>query len=130
MISQALTRTVGSVLTLAGALVIGMGVPVFWIWVGSHLQKTTAPSAPALVAVIAGMAVTYMLVIGLIAVFKSVVNPPQGRRQAAWMRSMRDSPLAPQTSRLDDMVVLAAVITTLTSAVLLLIFGDPGTRPS
>lgn len=129
LLARVVSATVGSLATVAGALLIGIGIPLLWIWIGSHVQKTTAPSAPALLTVMIGILLSYLAVIALITALKAFLNPPQGRQQANWMRSMRDSPIAPATDRLDDMVVLAAVITALASAVLLLAFGDPGTRP-
>ncbi len=90
---------------LAGAIVVGAGVPFFWIWVGSQIQGSRGGQgveAGTAVIMIAGILFTY-------AVILIIAGTIQQRGQAQkerppprypWLRSMRDEPYRPGTAKL------------------------------
>ena len=93
------------VLEIAAAVLIGAGVPLLWIWIGSliqssrgadHVEGTTAA------IIFVGIVATYVIVL-------MIAGAIQARGQAAeekapvrypWNRSMRDEPYRPGTNKL------------------------------
>jgi len=92
--------------TLVGAILIGFGVPLFWIFVASQLYgKTGAVTGPVAVFIGTGILVSYW---GLLLIASWVrarlLNRREGGRGGArdpWNRSMRDTPYKPGDHRSD-----------------------------
>ena len=99
-------RTTGRfVLEVIAAVLIGAGVPLLWIWIGSLIQSSRGAdhvegSTAAIIFV--GILATYVIVL-------MIAGAIQARGQAAeekapvrypWNRSMRDEPYRPGTSKL------------------------------
>ena len=118
-----LRAAVRFVLIGAGALLVGFGVPLAWIWLGSKLQGTTGESrinASTAAVVFVGIVFTY---IGLLTIFGWLQNrffgdqPREGSRPAParhpWNRSMRDEPYRPgerALSPLETLFVATAIV--------------------
>jgi hypothetical protein len=85
--------------TLVGALLIGFGVPLFWIWVASQFyNKPGAVTGPVAIFIGTGILVSYWGILLLASWIRGrlmgrAVNP--GPRRQSWNRSMRDTPFRP-----------------------------------
>jgi hypothetical protein len=94
------------VLEIAAAVLIGAGVPLFWIWIGSLIQSSRgANSVEASTAVVisVGIIVSYIVVVLIAAAIQARTNPTEeGPRHTRhpWLRSMRDEPYRPGTEKL------------------------------
>jgi amino acid transporter len=93
------------VLEVVAAVLVGAGVPLLWVWIGSLIQSsrgaTKVESSTAVVMVI-GILVTYVVVLLVAA---AIQGRGAGNEQATpprypWNRSMRDEPYRPGTSKL------------------------------
>jgi hypothetical protein len=92
-------------LELAAAVAVGAGVPLLWIWIGSLIQGSRgAQSVEASTAVImvVGILLTYTIVLIVAGAIQSRTGDEQARgpTRYPWMRSMRDEPYRPGTSKL------------------------------
>src|SRR3954451_8166204 len=105
-IRRVLVGTGSTAFTLVGALLIGFGVPLFWIFIASQFYgKTGAVNGPVAVFIGTGILVSYY---GLLLI-ASWVRARLLRRQAPggrgardpWNRSMRDTPYQPGHHRSD-----------------------------
>src|SRR3954447_9806058 len=104
-IRRVLLGTGSTAFTLVGALLIGFGVPLFWIFIASQFYgKTGAVNGPVAVFIGTGILVSYY---GLLLI-ASWVRARLLRRQAPgrgardpWNRSMRDIPYRPGHQRSD-----------------------------
>jgi hypothetical protein len=107
-IRRVLLGTGSTAFTLVGALLIGFGVPLFWIFVASQFYgKTGAVNGPVAAFIGTGILVSYY---GLLLI-ASWVRARLLRREAGragrltgrdpWNRSMRDTPYKPGDHRSD-----------------------------
>jgi hypothetical protein len=93
-------------LEIAAAVVVGAGVPLLWIWIGSLIQGSRgAQSVEASTAVImvVGILLSYTIVLviaGAIQARAGDEEQSRGPTRYPWMRSMRDEPYRPGTSKL------------------------------
>ncbi len=104
-LKRASGRTGRFVLEIAAAALIGAGIPLLWIWIGSLIQSSRGAqhvegSTAAIIFV--GILVSYVIVL-------VIAGWIQGRGEAAreapparypWNRSMRDEPYRPGTQKL------------------------------
>jgi multisubunit Na+/H+ antiporter MnhC subunit len=99
-IRRVLLGTGSTAFTLVGAVVIGFGVPLFWIFIASQFYaKTGAVNGPVAAFIGTGILVTYY---GLLLIaswvrarlLKRQAEPGRGSRDP-WNRSMRDTPYRP-----------------------------------
>ena len=101
---RVLVGTGSTAFTLVGALLIGFGVPLFWIYVASQFYgKTGAVNGPVAVFIGTGILVSYY---GLLLIASWVrarlLKREMGRpARDPWNRSMRDSPYKPGQERSD-----------------------------
>jgi hypothetical protein len=105
-ISRALVGTGSTALTLIGAVLIGFGVPLFWIFIASQLYgKTGAVTGPVAVFIGTGILVSYwgLLLIASWVRARLLDRRGGGHRGARdpWNRSMRDTPYKPGHHRSD-----------------------------
>jgi hypothetical protein len=105
-IRRLLLGTGSTAFTLVGALLIGFGVPLFWIFIASQFYgKTGAVNGPVAVFIGTGILVSYY---GLLLIASWVrarllnrqAQPGRGARDP-WNRSMRDTPYRPGHHRSD-----------------------------
>jgi hypothetical protein len=98
-------KTVRFVLEILAAILVGAGVPLLWIWIGSQIQGSRAAQgveASTAAALIVGILVSYAIILLIAAAIQSrgqdSESPPPPRYP--WNRSMRDEPYRPGTSKL------------------------------
>lgn len=70
-------------------IVVGVGVPLGWVWVGSQLQETTAPSWTALAVVHVGLIFSLLLIAGFFSFFVAR-DKEKKRERPDWMRGMTE----------------------------------------
>ncbi len=103
-VRRASGKTGRFVAEIAAAVVIGAGVPLFWIWVGSQIQGSRGGQgveASTAVIMVVGILVSYTVV--LIVAGAVQARGEQSRRPPTrypWNRSMRDEPYRPGTEKL------------------------------
>ena len=110
-------------------LVIGIGVPALWIWIGSHVQDSTAPSWTALVVVHVGLIFTFLLIASFFS-FWIARSRAQGKSRADWMQGMSEDRRVDSISDihpLELIIFLAVFIDVVAFIVWFFAFGDPGT---
>ena len=106
--------------TLVGALLIGFGVPLFWIFIASQFYaKTGAVNGPVAAFIGTGILVSYygLLLIASYArarILRRQMGQGQGPgRRDPWNRSMRDTPYKPgehQTDPVERLFVATAIV--------------------
>jgi hypothetical protein len=107
VIRRVLLGTGSTAFTLIGALLIGFGVPLFWIFVASQFYgKTGAVTGPVAVFIGTGILVSYygLLLIASWIRARLLARDASQRRGGArdpWNRSMRDTPYKPGQERSD-----------------------------
>ena len=120
-IRRVLIGTGSTAFTLVGALLIGFGVPLFWIFVASKFYgKTGAVNGPVAAFIGTGILVSYY---GLLLIASYVrarlmrrqMDMSQQRvgRRDPWNRSMRDTPYKPgehQSDPVERLFVATAVV--------------------
>jgi hypothetical protein len=125
-IRRVLLGTGSTAFTIVGALLIGFGVPLFWIFIASQFyDKTGAVNGPVAVFIGTGILVSYygLLVIASWIRARMLRRDPGGRRgqRDPWNRSMRDTPYQPGQQRSDPIERLF-IATALVSLVAFLIW--------
>jgi hypothetical protein len=92
------------VLEIAAAIVVGAGVPLLWIWIGSVIQGSRGAQgveANTAVIMVMGILISYTVVV---LVAGMVQARSQGSRRPPtrypWLRSMRDEPYRPGEGKL------------------------------
>jgi hypothetical protein len=121
-IRRALIGTGSTAFTLVGAVMIGFGVPLFWIWAASQLyDKPGAVTGPVAIFIFTGILVSYW---GLLLVASWIrARTGAGRQEAeqynraAWNRSLRDERYAPGQSRESDPIERLFVATAIVSII-------------
>jgi hypothetical protein len=105
-IRRALVGTGSTAFTVVGAMLIGFGVPLFWIYIASHVYgRTGAVNGPVAIFIGTGILVSYygLLLIASWIRARMLRRAPGGRGGARdpWNRSMRDTPYRPGHGRSD-----------------------------
>jgi len=119
-IRRVILGTGSTAFTIVGALLIGFGVPLFWIFLASQFYaKTGAVNGPVAAFIGTGILVSYY---GLLLIASWVrarlLRRQTGRRQRLtgrdpWNRSMRDTPYKPgdhQSDPVERLFVATAVV--------------------
>jgi hypothetical protein len=115
-IRRVLVGTGSTAFTLVGALLIGFGVPLFWIFVASQFYgKTGAVNGPVAAFIGTGILVSYY---GLLLIASWVrarlIKREYGRpARDPWNRSMRDTPYKPgerQSDPVERLFVATAIV--------------------
>jgi hypothetical protein len=102
---RAIASLTSFALTVVAAIVIGFGVPLGWIWIGSQLQGNngaTNTSFSVAMAILFGIIFTYVVLLYL-AGFVMALFEGSGQQgpapRAPWMRGMTDTrPSTPNNS--------------------------------
>ena len=103
-IRRALVGTGSAAFTLFGALVIGFGVPLLWIFLASKLYgKPGAVNGSVALFIFTGILVSYygLLLIASWVRGRMIKREFEGPRRQSWNRSMRDSRYRPGDHRSD-----------------------------
>ncbi|MDX6606118.1 MAG: hypothetical protein QOD14_658 [Solirubrobacterales bacterium] len=105
-IRRVLIGTGSTAFTLVGALLIGFGVPLFWIFIASQFYgKTGAVNGPVAAFIGTGILVSYYGLLLIASWIRArLLKREAGQNMAArdpWNRSMRDTPYKPGRERSD-----------------------------
>lgn len=123
-IRRALVGTGSTALILVGSVLIGFGVPLFWVWAASTFyDKPGAVNGPVAVFIFTGILVSYwiLLLVGSWVRGRILGFQQAGPRRQAWNRSMRDTPYRPGDHR-SDPVERLFVTTAIVSMIAFLIW--------
>jgi hypothetical protein len=97
-----------------GSLLMWIGAPLFWLWLGSQLQSGSTPTLGPYLLVLVGVVVS-MIVLGkflsqLDRVYGRVTNTNASVRvRMPWHRSMRGERGSGRPTRVVDIVMVASV---------------------
>jgi hypothetical protein len=99
---------------VVGSLLMWIGAPLFWLWLGSQLQSGSTPSFGPylliLVGVVASMIVLGKLLSSLDRVYGRVTNTNATVRvRLPWHRSLRGERGSGRQTRVVDIVMVASV---------------------
>jgi hypothetical protein len=99
---------------IVGSLLMWLGAPLFWLWLGSQLQSGSTPSFGPylliLVGVVASMIVIGKLLSSLDRIYGRVTNTNATVRvRLPWHRSMRGERGSGRQTRVVDIVMVASV---------------------
>ncbi|MGA8216965.1 MAG: hypothetical protein WB771_00235 [Solirubrobacterales bacterium] len=115
-IRRVLVGTGSTAFTLVGALLIGFGVPLFWIFVASQFYgKTGAVNGPVAAFIGTGILVSYYGLLLIASWVRARLLKRQIGRPARdpWNRSMRDTPYKPgehQSDPVERLFVATAIV--------------------
>jgi multisubunit Na+/H+ antiporter MnhC subunit len=98
--------TGSSLLILIGALLLGFGVPVFWLWVASKIYgQTGAVNGSVAVFIFTAILLSYCFALLVASWIRAQLGygtaETQQTKRAVWNRSMRDSTYRPGDHRAD-----------------------------
>jgi hypothetical protein len=113
---------------IALVVLLAVGIPMFWVWVGSQVQGGTSPTGTAIVTVISGLILSYSVVAVIVSWVKgrSAKGPAQPVRYS-WNRSLRGERSQPAaTTFLENVLVIATIVVAIVVAVWFFLFGNPG----
>lgn len=120
-------RAIGSVITFAATIVaaalIGFGVPLAWIWIGSQLQGdsgATTTSFSVAMAILFGIIATYVLLLYLAGIVMAFFESRGGTEiapRAPWMRGQTETRPAGTKRTAIDSVERVFVVTTIVVSV-------------
>jgi hypothetical protein len=98
-IRRVLVGTGSTAFTLIGAVLIGFGVPLLWIWIASQFyDKPGAVNGSVAIFIGTGIVVSYWLILVLASGIRARLigrAAERGPRRSSWNRSMRDTPFRP-----------------------------------
>lgn len=124
------------VLTVLAAVVIGFGVPLLWIWIGSQLQGDTGATNvdfSVAMAVLFGIIFTYVLLLYLAGVVMHRFDRAAAERpvtaRAPWMRGMTDTRQRPGANSMSSVERVFVVTTMLVTAAFWLWFAFKAGSP-
>jgi hypothetical protein len=112
-----LTKPVALFLVLVmalGSVFLWLVVPVGWLYVASHITKTSAPTLGPYLLVIFAIPAT-MFVVGKLlfrtnSLYERVTGqPPEVRVQLPWHKSLRDSATSGRRTTVLDVVMISSV---------------------
>jgi len=100
-------------LMVIGSLMLWVGIPIGWIWIGSKLQKGTQPQLGPYLVVLAGVIVS-MIVMGkllsrLNRAYGRLMGQESVRVRLPWHRSMRGERDTGHPRTILDVVMVASV---------------------
>jgi hypothetical protein len=92
-------------LEIVAAVVVGAGVPLLWVWIGSLIQSSRGAAnvePSTAVVMVVGILVSYAAVLVIAAAIQDRGDDDDQRPppRYPWNRSMRDEPYRPGTSKL------------------------------
>ena len=105
-VKQATGKTGRFFVEIAAAVVVGAGIPLLWVWIGSLIQGSrgaqSVEASTALIMVV-GIILSYVIVLFIASAIQArgqAEDEGPGPTRYPWMRSMRDEPYRPGTSKL------------------------------
>ena len=101
------SKTTGRILLeIVAAIMIGVGVPLLWVWIGSQIQGSRGSlsvEASTAVLMMVGIVITYVVILVIAGAIQARRAGPSERpppTRYPWNRSMRDEPYRPGTNKL------------------------------
>lgn len=97
---RAVEQLVTFVATVVAAVLIGFGVPLAWVWIGSQLQSGSGASTvnfSVAMVILFGIIATYVLLLYLAGIVMAFFGPRESaggatpRARAPWMKGMTDT---------------------------------------
>jgi hypothetical protein len=96
---RTLEQFVTFVATVIAAVLIGFGVPLAWVWIGSQLQTGSGASTvnfSVAMVILFGIIITYVLLLYLAGIVMAFFGPrgdaaAAPRARAPWMKGMTDT---------------------------------------
>lgn len=113
---------------VAGVPLLGLGVPVVWLWIASRLQHTTEGIGllPA-IALTLGMPLTYLALTVLAHRVSGRETAPARRHRDAWTRSLsaERQRTSAATTPVEGVFIATVVVVGVFSEIYLLFFASP-----
>jgi len=122
-------RAVGQILTLVAtivaAVIIGFGVPLAWVWIGSQLQTGSGASTvnfSVAMVILFGIILTYVLLLYVAGIVMAIFGPRDGpagptpRTRMPWMKGMTDTRelrRGPTMGGIERLFVITTVLVTI-----------------
>lgn len=121
-------RVARVVAALCVVAVLGAGVPLLWVWVGSQLQGGTAPSLAGLGTALGGIIASYAVLGVLFGWVKERSEGRSGPVRYGWNRSLTEArhEAGRTTHALEDIVAVATILVGIVATMWFFLFGDPG----
>jgi hypothetical protein len=113
-VTNKLAAVVLIVVMIVGSLLMWIGAPLFWLWLGSQLQSGSTPSLGPYLLILVGVVVS-MIVLGkllssLDRLYGRVTNSNATVRvRMPWNRSLRGERGSGRQTRVVDIVMVASV---------------------
>jgi hypothetical protein len=97
-----------------GSLLMWIGAPLFWLWLGSQLQSGSTPSLGPYLLVLVGVVVSMVVIGKLLSSLDRLYGRVTGtnatmRVRMPWHRSMRGERGSGRQTRVVDIVMVASV---------------------
>jgi len=122
-------RAVGQILTfvatVVAAVIIGFGVPLAWVWIGSQLQTGSGASTvnfSVAMVILFGIILTYVLLLYVAGIVMAIFGPRDGptgptpRARMPWMKGMTDTRelrRGPTMGGIERLFVITTVLVTI-----------------
>jgi hypothetical protein len=134
---RAFGQLITFVFTVVAALIIGFGVPLGWIWIGSQMQTGSGASTvnfSVAMVILFGIIATYVLLLYLAGIVMAYFGPQQGigggtQSRAPWMRGMTDTRQVKRGSAMGGIERLFVVTTMIVFAAFWLWFAFKAGSP-
>jgi hypothetical protein len=123
---RAVNQIITLIATVVAAVLIGFGVPLAWVWIGSQLQTGSGASSvefSVAMVILFGIILTYVLLLYLAGVVMAFFGPrgegtggPAARARMPWMRGMTDTRelrRGPTMGGIERLFVITTVIVTI-----------------
>ncbi len=126
-VKRASGRTARFFAEIAAAAFVGVGVPLFWIWVGSRIQSSRSAQqveATTAVIIVVGILVSYTMVLIVAGALQGRAGDGDERTPTRhpWLRSMRDEPYRPGTGKLSPVEAVFVGTATVASIAMMIWF--------
>ena len=108
-------------ITLVAAALIGFGVPLGWLWIGSQLQGgsgATSVDFSVAMAILFGIILSYVLLLYLAGIAMALLDRDHGSAAASrapWMRGQTETRPGPRRQSIDGIERLFVITTVVVS---------------
>ena len=111
-------------------------IPVGWLWIGSHVSDTQAPSGGPYMVTFVGILVSILVIVWVLGRLNHVYVRLTGGAEiarlgrAAWLKSMRDERASGHRTTVLEAIILTSVILAAIAATVLFLFYSGNPLPS
>lgn len=123
---RAVSQVLTFVVTVVAAVIIGFGVPLAWVWIGSQLQTSSGASTvnfSVAMVILFGIIASYVLLLYLAGIVMAIFGPRDGggggpapRARMPWMKGMTDTRelrRGPTMGGIERLFVITTVLVTI-----------------